>query len=399
VGRDKVLGLSLAILLIGFGAAFCFRNEPFVENGLKLARAKILDEGIAQRPGPKPYIADSKSDSAPPSKPTVTLGGIQAIDAPAPGLVPARSRTAQSRRPDDAITMTPVPTSPSEDTRRPTVVEQFVSSQKDRSEPDPAPSQTTAADSSSAIVDKPLELTIRPNSPAFSSPDSLLDDAMTWQHAPDGRDGCPAMTTQESDHIDRARPDSPTRPAAGGEPLTYSVRRGDTLTKIAQHFLGDSNRYREIFNANRDQLQSPNARLKVGMTLRIPKDRTHSKHANAGNMSLSQSKPARPNDPANGASRSRQVSTTRPVSRTRDISKAASTEKPPTADPVRNDAQNSTGTPRFIPVTKGPFWRSRDDSRFEEQRSRNLSQRAPDDRSKDDATPRDGEHQSDRDEM
>ncbi len=54
MGRDKVLGLSLAILLIGFAAAFCFRNDTIVESGLKLARAKILDEAIAHAPAPSP---------------------------------------------------------------------------------------------------------------------------------------------------------------------------------------------------------------------------------------------------------------------------------------------------------------------------------------------------------
>jgi nucleoid-associated protein YgaU len=49
----------------------------------------------------------------------------------------------------------------------------------------------------------------------------------------------------------------------------YSVKSGDTLSKLAKHFLGDSNRYMDIFNANKDQLSDPN-KIQVGQKLRIP---------------------------------------------------------------------------------------------------------------------------------
>jgi len=38
---------------------------------------------------------------------------------------------------------------------------------------------------------------------------------------------------------------------------TYTVKPGDTLSKIAKQTLGDANAYMEIFNANRDQLSNP----------------------------------------------------------------------------------------------------------------------------------------------
>jgi nucleoid-associated protein YgaU len=49
----------------------------------------------------------------------------------------------------------------------------------------------------------------------------------------------------------------------------YTVKSGDTLSKLAKHFLGDSNRYRDIFNANTDQLKDPD-KIQVGQKLRIP---------------------------------------------------------------------------------------------------------------------------------
>jgi nucleoid-associated protein YgaU len=50
---------------------------------------------------------------------------------------------------------------------------------------------------------------------------------------------------------------------------TYTVKAGDTLSKIAKEHLGDANAYMDIFNANRDQLTDPNL-IKPGQVLKIP---------------------------------------------------------------------------------------------------------------------------------
>ena len=50
----------------------------------------------------------------------------------------------------------------------------------------------------------------------------------------------------------------------------YTVASGDTLSKIAKQYLGDSKRYMEIFNANKGTLTDPD-KIKVGQTLTIPK--------------------------------------------------------------------------------------------------------------------------------
>jgi len=52
-------------------------------------------------------------------------------------------------------------------------------------------------------------------------------------------------------------------------PKTYTVKAGDTLSKIAKEQLGDANAYHEIFNANRDQLSDPD-KIKPGQVLKIP---------------------------------------------------------------------------------------------------------------------------------
>jgi nucleoid-associated protein YgaU len=54
---------------------------------------------------------------------------------------------------------------------------------------------------------------------------------------------------------------------AGGK--TYTVKSGDTLSKIAREHLGDASAYMEIFNANRDVLDDPDM-IKPGQVLKIP---------------------------------------------------------------------------------------------------------------------------------
>jgi nucleoid-associated protein YgaU len=54
-----------------------------------------------------------------------------------------------------------------------------------------------------------------------------------------------------------------------GAQRTYTVKSGDTLSKIAKEFYGDANAYHRIFDANRDKLNDPN-RIDVGQVLNIP---------------------------------------------------------------------------------------------------------------------------------
>jgi nucleoid-associated protein YgaU len=49
----------------------------------------------------------------------------------------------------------------------------------------------------------------------------------------------------------------------------YTVRAGDTLSSISQHYYSDANRWPAIYEANRNQLQDPN-QIYPGQFLRIP---------------------------------------------------------------------------------------------------------------------------------
>ncbi len=49
----------------------------------------------------------------------------------------------------------------------------------------------------------------------------------------------------------------------------HTVAAGDTLSKLAKSYLGDTGRYMEIFNANTSILSNPDV-IKVGQRLNIP---------------------------------------------------------------------------------------------------------------------------------
>jgi nucleoid-associated protein YgaU len=60
----------------------------------------------------------------------------------------------------------------------------------------------------------------------------------------------------------------PAQPAAQN---TYTVKPGDTLSKISKQFYGDANEYMRIFYANRNSLRDPD-KIQAGQQLVIPPD-------------------------------------------------------------------------------------------------------------------------------
>jgi nucleoid-associated protein YgaU len=62
---------------------------------------------------------------------------------------------------------------------------------------------------------------------------------------------------------------APSSAAGAQASQTYTVKAGDTLSKIAKQHLGDGNAYMKIFEANRDQLTNPD-QIKPGQVLKLP---------------------------------------------------------------------------------------------------------------------------------
>ncbi|HBK45656.1 MAG TPA: peptidoglycan-binding protein LysM [Xanthomonadaceae bacterium] len=50
---------------------------------------------------------------------------------------------------------------------------------------------------------------------------------------------------------------------------SYTVEKGDSLSKIAKRHYGDANAWKRIFEANRDVLDDPD-KIQPGQVLRIP---------------------------------------------------------------------------------------------------------------------------------
>lgn len=62
---------------------------------------------------------------------------------------------------------------------------------------------------------------------------------------------------------------TPTAGGTTGGSRMHTVAPGDTLSKIAQQYLGSSGRYMDIFNANKGTLSDPN-KIQPGQNLIIP---------------------------------------------------------------------------------------------------------------------------------
>jgi len=57
--------------------------------------------------------------------------------------------------------------------------------------------------------------------------------------------------------------------STSGEPRTYVVKKGDSLSKIAKEFYGEAKQWRKIFEANRDTISNPDL-IRPGQELVIP---------------------------------------------------------------------------------------------------------------------------------
>jgi nucleoid-associated protein YgaU len=78
------------------------------------------------------------------------------------------------------------------------------------------------------------------------------------------------LTTEIS--VDQSR--SMGAAAGGGQSeggQSYTVKAGDTLSKISRQFYGDADEYMRIFYANQDKLKDPD-KIQVGQQLRIPSE-------------------------------------------------------------------------------------------------------------------------------
>lgn len=245
--QDKKVGLALALLVIGFVAAFCLRQDRNTTVQIpELNDPHYLNEQIADKDR-TPYL-----DTHSKEKIETQLGSDQAFTTltdkvEASGnsqvAVPTISHTTpagQNGIASKAERWGPIPEF-LKDVDLPQ--EQFSSPVPSDSVFEPNPPQPEAKPISQNTVPKPVT-GIENIKPEHNN---------AWEVNPS-----------------QQRPE-PARPAQSTAPQIriHTVKAGETLSEISIHYLGTSRKYREIFNLNRDQLRSPND-IREGMKLRIP---------------------------------------------------------------------------------------------------------------------------------
>lgn len=72
--------------------------------------------------------------------------------------------------------------------------------------------------------------------------------------------------TGKADFSDVSAGSSTTAPVGG---KTYTVKQGDSLSKIAKQFYGDANKWKKIHAANADKIPNPDL-IHPGLQLTIP---------------------------------------------------------------------------------------------------------------------------------
>ncbi len=75
------------------------------------------------------------------------------------------------------------------------------------------------------------------------------------------------MTSDDPDFSDVTGGSSSTADAKGGR--TYTIAKGDSLSKIAKKFYGDAKQWRKIHEANKDIIKNPDL-IFPGQVIKIP---------------------------------------------------------------------------------------------------------------------------------
>ena len=85
----------------------------------------------------------------------------------------------------------------------------------------------------------------------------------------DVKGGGSASADSKAAPADFSDVDSGHSAAAPAAADTYTVKSGDSLSKIAKHLYGDANSWHKIFDANRDKIKNPDL-IHPGQVLTIP---------------------------------------------------------------------------------------------------------------------------------
>lgn len=83
---------------------------------------------------------------------------------------------------------------------------------------------------------------------------------------PDFSDTTSSGSGAKEDFSDVTSGSSSSAPTGG---QTYTVKSGDSLSKIAKHFYGDAGKWHRIYDANKDKIKNPDL-IHPGQEFTIP---------------------------------------------------------------------------------------------------------------------------------
>lgn len=120
----------------------------------------------------------------------------------------------------------------------------------------------------------------QPKDPGRTSPTTLHNEARSSPRAQAVGTGTPSQPARAtgagaSQAGTATAGTAGTRPTAGatatdaGQPRTYTVQKGDSLSKIAQQVYGRADKWHAIFDANRDRIDDPDL-IHPGQVLVLP---------------------------------------------------------------------------------------------------------------------------------
>lgn len=215
---DRKIGIAMGILLIGVVAALFFRNEPLAKegSGLSASREQQLNQSLRDRDAPI-YLND----------PDQGFAKQVDVDAPAWSL----PKLFEQMKKNDTV---PAPIG--------------LPAKKKRT-------KQQLADAMPAVEP--------PKTPSTEVP----EDKAAVANSQDGK-----PTNQFEKLLSEADPQPALdeNTVTSGQFTEYVVQYGDTLSEISEKFLGSQTRYKEIYEANKDRMASPD-RLRVGSAIRIPR--------------------------------------------------------------------------------------------------------------------------------
>jgi hypothetical protein len=212
---DRKIGIAMGILLVGVVAALFFRNEPLpVDDSLSVRREQELNDRLRER-DVSVYLSDDDEPDA-----------DSELEFDLPELMNhMRSKEPVAPQPIGLAT------------------------------PDPDVSRKAATGDGRADA-----LQFAPPRVAGTEHSATATDLSDTEAAP------PSM----ADILGTGSSGTPDSVASSPEFFEYTVQLGDTLSAISEKFLGSQSRFREVYEANKDRMASPD-HLRVGKAIRIPR--------------------------------------------------------------------------------------------------------------------------------